>query len=750
MLRAERFKQNKKSLKYTEMQKTRNHNKLIVIAEDSLTQAEKLRYMLEGFGYKVLHGIDGKEALALVRKNPPLMVIADILMSGMDGYEMCNLIKTDKELWKIPVILITSLSDTTDVIKGMECGADGYIMKPYNEGYLQSRINHVLENKHLILGKRSEKSLDILIAGKSYAINSNPLQILNLLLSTYDSAVQKNLELAEREKDLILLNQNLEQKVEERKKELKAQIAQKVKGEKTLKRSEEKYRELVDNALTGIFISDLQGNILFANDALSAMLECGSVEELLTVKSRKFYKDKNDRNTLINLLQKTGRVNEFETEFITKKGKTKQIILSATIEGNILSGMILDITDRKLANERLKKYQNELLRAKEKAEQSEKLKTAFLANMSNEILTPMNTLIGFSELLSDPDLQPEKLMNYTKQINLSGNYLINLIDNIIDIAKIESGEVKIHLSDCKVNQMLLDLYATYRREISETGKEQIHLILKRASKEKDFAMLSEPYRLKQIFSNLLGNAMKFTDSGTIEFGCSILEDGDLKAGQTLQFFVKDTGKGIPEEKLNFLFDRFRHQDDSYIKQYDGAGLGLPLSEAYVKLLGGRMWCKSIVGKGSEFYFTLPYNPVEPEMPNEGVIVIPSDDINWENLTFLVAEDVESNFQYIESVLTKTKARLLWAKDGKEAIEKFRNNKNLHLVLMDLRMPVMSGYEAVAEIRKMDKDIPIIVQTAYAQIEDIQKIRETDCNDYLTKPIRKETLIKTISKWIKPG
>ncbi|MBA7580852.1 Sensor histidine kinase RcsC [subsurface metagenome] len=164
-------------------------------------------------------------------------------------------------------------------------------------------------------------------------------------------------------------------------------------------------------------------------------------------------------------------------------------------------------------------------------------------------------------------------------------------------------------------------------EIKEKGKRQIHLYLRRANKEKDFAILSEPYRLKQVLSNLLGNAVKFTDSGSVEFGYSILDEGDPKAGPTIRFFVKDTGRGIPKEKPDIIFDRFRHSDDSYTKLYHGAGLGLPISKAYVELLGGRMWYKSEVGKGTEFYFILPYNPVKTKMPIERFIEISTDDVN---------------------------------------------------------------------------------------------------------------------------
>ena len=442
-------------------------------------------------------------------------------------------------------------------------------------------------------------------------------------------------------------------------------------------------------------------------------------------------------------------MNEFETELLLDSGKTKHAIISTSLEENKLSGMILDITDRKLAAERLVSYQNELIHAKEKAEQSEKLKSAFLANMSNDILTPMNTLIGFSELLPNPDLSIQQLTEYTQQINGSGNYLVNLIDNIIDIAKIESGEVRISLSECKINQILLDLYEIYDKEIREKGKENIHLYLKRVNKEKDFSIWSEPYRLKRVLCNLLNNAIKFTDSGSIEFGYTIIDEPGTETGQSLQFFVKDTGKGIPEEKLNLFFDRFRSESDSYTKPYEGAGLGLPVSKAYVELLGGKMQYKSEVNKGTEFYFTLPYKPVNPSKPGKNPVKGIDEYTDWRNRSFLVAEDVKSNFQYIELILRKTKSRLLWAKNGKEAVEIYKKNRDhIDLIIMDLRMPVMSGYEAIAEIRKISKEVPVIIQTAYAQIDDIKRMRETDCNDYITKPVCKETLLKTISKYVK--
>ena len=289
------------------MIQNKDNSKLIVIAEDSLTQAEGLRYMLENFGYEVIHCIDGKAALSFIKKTRPLMLISDIVMPEMNGYELCRRIKEDKYLWDLPVILLTSLSEITDVIKGLESGADGYVMKPYKEHYLLSRINHVLENKHLLLGERSHNSLDIMFAGQNYKINSNPLQILNLLLSTYDSAVQKNIELSEKEKELILMNQSLQQNVAERKEKLKEQLTQKIAAEKILRKSEEKYRALVDNAIIGVFISAIDGDLLFANDALKEMLEYESDVELLSLDTKEFYKHPEKRIDFINQLKKTGK-----------------------------------------------------------------------------------------------------------------------------------------------------------------------------------------------------------------------------------------------------------------------------------------------------------------------------------------------------------------------------------------------------------------------------------------------------------
>jgi len=731
------------------MTNSNENNKLIIIAEDSQTQAESLKYILEGFGYRVLVGNNGETALLLIKKGKPLLVITDIFMPVMDGYELCRYIKADKNLKDVPVILLTSLADATDVIKGLESGADSYIMKPFTEKYLLSRIKNVLANRHLLEKEKYGKALDMVFAGESYCIESNPSQILNMFLSIYESAVERNVELISKENELVALNDSLQRKVEERKKKLTSQLSEKKESENVLKKSEEKYRDLVDNALAGVYIANTEGELLFANDAMISMLEYGSFEELLLVNIRNIFKHIEEGEELLSMLEVSGKVSSFETELNTRTANTKHVIMSVKLANGIISGIILDITERKQLEERNNKHELELIEAKEKAMESEKLKTTFLANMSNEILTPMNTIMGFSDLLGDPVLTNDKLLYFTEQINTSCNNLVNLIDNIIDITKIESGEVRIKLSECKINHLLLDLYAMFDNEIKEKGKEKVYLRLKRGCRDKDFAILSEPYRLRRIILNILKNAVKYSDSGKIEFGYSIQSgESEGKAtlqGQMLKFFVKDKGKGIPKEKLDLIFDRFSYNDDSYTKQFEGTGLSSHISRAYVELLGGEMWCESVEGQGSEFYFTIPCNTGEAEPAKPDIATIP--EINWENINILVAEDVESNYRLIEILLKKSKASLLWSKNGKEAFEKFKEDKNIDLILMDMRMPLMSGFEATKKIRKINREIPIIAQTAFARTEDKELILNTGCNDYISKPINKDLLLKTIGKYV---
>jgi len=254
----------------------------------------------------------------------------------------------------------------------------------------------------------------------------------------------------------------------------------------------------------------------------------------------------------------------------------------------------------------------------------------------------------------------------------------------------------------------------------------------------NFSIRTDPFRFRQIFANLLGNAYKFTEEGFIEFGYSIKENN------ILQFYVRDTGIGIPQDKLKIIFERFGQVDDSYTKNTRGAGLGLSITQRLVELLGGEISVDSKVGMGSIFYFTLPYEkifvPVK-EIPSQ----IPEPKIDWSEKTILIAEDEEDNFMLLEELLSDTKAHILHATTGKEAVEIVKKTQ-IHLVLMDINMPEMDGYEATRLIKKMNKNIPVVAQTAYAMSGEREKSSQAGCDNYITKPININELLSTISKF----
>jgi PAS domain S-box-containing protein len=385
----------------------------------------------------------------------------------------------------------------------------------------------------------------------------------------------------------------------------------------------------------------------------------------------------------------------------------------------------------------------ELKAAKEKAEESDRLKSMFLSNMSHDIRTPMNAIVGFSEMLQDPDLTRDERNRFLDIIINSGDALLRLINDIIDISKIEAGQLKIIKSDFSLNEMLSDLFLSFSEEISRIKLDDIKLVLSRQHSEKDYMLHSDLVRIIQIFSNLLGNALKFTDKGCIEFGYTIPDP------RVFRFFVKDTGIGIPTDKTDLIFERFGQIEETQERNKGGTGLGLTISKSLAELLGGSMWVESEVGLGTTFYFTLPLGSGVPaNMPSaDGMMELVNTSIDWSDKLVLVAEDVDSNYFLIQTILNKTGVKLLRAKNGQEAHEMCRNNYDIDLVLMDIQMPVMSGYDATREIKKIRPSLPVIAQTAYAMSGEKEKTMEAGCDDYIPKPLKKRELIMKIHRFL---
>ncbi len=394
--------------------------------------------------------------------------------------------------------------------------------------------------------------------------------------------------------------------------------------------------------------------------------------------------------------------------------------------------ILKNITERKDAERRL-------LEAKYKAEESDRLKTAFLSNMSHEIRTPMNAIVGFSDLLSDEGLSQDDRRDFIAQINQGADDLMRLIDDIIDIAKIEAGQVNVHIAECFISDLFRELHLMFLQNIKRSDKDNVKLTLKWNWPVSELAIYTDPFRLKQILVNLLGNAVKFTEEGEIVLGIEEHPEG-------IRFSVKDSGIGIREEKQKIIFDRFMQGHETKTKLYGGTGLGLAISKNLTEILGGEIGLESVSGEGSTFWFILPRNEVP--LKYEAALRAPVFDVrSWEGKKILIAEDDHSNYYFLNEALKDTGVEIHWARDGEETLAIFRELTDLNLVLMDINMPLINGYECTRIIKQERPDLPVVAQTAYAMSGEREISKDAGCDDYLSKPIKVKDLLNVIGRLI---
>jgi PAS domain S-box-containing protein len=389
-------------------------------------------------------------------------------------------------------------------------------------------------------------------------------------------------------------------------------------------------------------------------------------------------------------------------------------------------------------NEELIQTNKELVIAKEHAQESDRLKTAFLQNMSHEIRTPMNAIMGFSELLAKNYNNKPKLEKYSEIINLRCNDLLDIVNDLLDISKIESGQLSVNIEECNLNELFAELTLFFVEQKKRNGKQHINLILKAVNRSNDIVIVTDKVKLKQIFINLIGNALKFTETGTIEGGCKI-------ENNQLLFYVTDTGIGVPLDKQKAIFERFVQLKQGSIKNIGGTGLGLSIVKGLVNLLGGEIFLKSEVGIGSTFSFTLPFKEVN-ETYHKSLIFETTNDYNFSNKTILIVEDDYYNAEYLNEVLDGLGLNIIQVIYGKEAIE-ISKSQPIDLVLMDIRLPDMNGYDVTHEIKLIKPEIKIIAQTAYASFDERQKALDAGCNDYISKPAKRNMLLTIVNKYL---
>ena len=579
--------------------------------------------------------------------------------------------------------------------------------------------------------------------------------------------------------------ENLEKIVKERASEIikqKDNILAQAKQLEFTNKELEKLSVVASKTDNAVMITDAQGSFEWVNDGFTRMYGY-TLDQLITIKGNNIINTSSNLNIkgIIDDLKANKETIIYESLYTTMSGA--EIWAQTTItplldeNHNIIKLIIIDsdITELKKAEEEILAQKEEILtqkneleihrnhleklvkertyeleKAKEKAEESDRLKSAFLANMSHEIRTPMNAIIGFSNLINDSVISKSVRTEYINLINTNSYSLLKTIDDILDIAKIESNQLSIKKKSFLINKMLLDLYDIFINRIKTQNKENIKLHIKAGNENTDFAIYSDPIRLQQILSNLINNALKFTEKGFIEFGYSIEK---IKEQPVLRFYVKDTGIGMSNDQQTIIFKRFTKIEANREKFYEGAGLGLAISEKLVNMLGGNIWVESEInnlpdGKagGSTFYFTIPYIQIskKEEFANNKEVI--TTNFEWPGKTILVVEDIDTHYKLFHIFLSDSKVKLLRAENGEIAVEMCKKH-DIDLVLLDIKMPVMDGLEAVRFIKEQNPDLPVIAQTAYAMPEDKDKGIKSGCNAYISKPIQKQELMDLLSKFL---
>jgi len=504
------------------------------------------------------------------------------------------------------------------------------------------------------------------------------------------------------------------------------------------KLAEEKINTLskaVEQSPSAIIITNSEGKIQFVNTKYTSLLQY-SLDDVKWEKPRIFNPGHISQEEFEVMWKnlRSGDVWQGELKNRKKDGTMiwENVIISPLVdkEGEITNYILIidDITEKK-------KMVDDLFMAKEKAEESDHLKTAFLQNISHEIRTPLNAIVGFSSILGNPGLPDDKKMEFINIINVSSDQLLSIVSEIIALATLEAGQEQIVEKETDINQILLNVYEQFM--ISPISPEVAFSYHPALPDELAF-IYTDPVKLMQILVNLVGNALKFTLKGTVRFGYTLNEN-------TLEFFIEDTGIGIPEDMHEIIFERFRQVDNSLTRKYGGTGLGLALSKGYVSLLGGSIKLISEQGKGSTFSFTLPYKPITKERT---IIVteLKTSEVDFPlQKTVLVAEDETNNFLLINEMLTSMKLKVIHAKNGLEAVNMCISGNLPDLVLMDIKMPVMDGIEATKKIKDCNPGLPVVALTAFALEFDKKRIFESGFNDYLVKPFHRKVLSTMLLK-----
>jgi len=722
------------------------------------------------------------------------VILLDYRLPGINALEFIKIIRQERKL-SVPIILVTGQGNEDVAIQALKLGANDYMVK--RENYLfrlslailnvyqhtelikKQAIIAESESKYRLLADNSGDVIFVLDTNLNYTyvspsvkelrgfdceeaikqqlnevLTPDSFQKVTTMVSEFLIAIRDNyeetsmhktvqLEMLKKDKTSVWTEVKASLLLDETKTPIGILgVTRDISLRKTAIDKLRKLSQAVEQSLVSVIITDLKGDIEYVNPKFTKI--SGYTFEEVKGNNPRILKSSNKSSEeykhLWNTITNGG---EWNGDLLNMKKDGSTFWESAYIspirneEGEITHFLAVkeDITEKKIKHE-------ELVIAKEHAEESDRLKSAFLANMSHEIRTPMNGILGFAELLKMPELTGNEQREYISIIEKSGARMLNIINDIVDISKIESNQMKVMISETNVNEQMEYIDNFFKAEVDKKG---LQLTLIKTLTTSQAIQKTDREKLYSILTNLIKNAIKFTDEGSIEFGCYLNEK--LNAVPFLEFFVKDTGIGIPKNRIEAIFERFIQADITNKMARQGAGLGLAISKAYVEMLDGRIWVESEEGKGSVFYFTIPCTNlsetktiVTNSLPN----VI--EELSIKPLKIIIADDDDASSLFLSLSVRKFGQEVIVARNGIEAVEACRNNPDFDLILMDIQMPEMNGFEATRQIRKFNQDVVIIAQTAFSLAGDKEKALEAGCNDYLSKPIKKEILNKIIQKY----
>ena len=508
-------------------------------------------------------------------------------------------------------------------------------------------------------------------------------------------------------------------------------ITENTKIETQLQKQAELQNIIFNSIEDGLYLSSENYDIEYLNPAMIKMIGYNANDEKCY--KALFNRDTPCENCYVENLTKNGK----SVVQKTRDNRTYNVV-SVLLNDKKKLTVYHDVTEIKETKEKLIIQNTELIRAKETAEQSNKLKTEFINNMSHEIRTPLNGILGFSDFLNDQDITEDTRKYYIQIIKNSGQQLLHIIDDILEISELGTRQSKLNIEKVCINDLILELFSVLDKKAKEN---KTPLYIKKALTDFDSTVHIDKLKLYRVLNNLIDNALKFTNNGFVEFGYNL-------EGKNIVFYVKDTGIGIHKENHDLIFEKFSQAEKGLTNKVGGLGLGLSIANENTSLMDGKLSLESELGKGSVFYVTLPYAPVHQESLKPILTKTPST--KHANFKVLVAEDEEVNYLYTEILLQEhivANCTVFHAKNGEEAVELSEEINDLDLILMDIKMPIMCGYEATKIIKKKFKNLPILALTAYSTQNDIDKALESGCSDVIVKPIKKDDFSKIIDKYL---